>query len=150
MKPRRTLRERLSHETVIAPEAKTQRSQEKDTRLLVMTPIDQVEVKVLVTQSCLTLCDPMDCSPPGSSVYGILLARTLEWVAMPSSKGSSQPRYQTQVSRVTDRIFYHLSYQGSPIDQTYMETRGKESLVNVISCETEHSSRKAEKGSESK
>ena len=43
-------------------------------------------------QSCLTLCDPMDSSPPGSSVHGILKARILEWVAMPSSRGSSQPR----------------------------------------------------------
>ena len=38
------------------------------------------------TQSCLTDCDPLDCSPPGSSVHGILQARTLEWVAMPSSR----------------------------------------------------------------
>ena len=43
-------------------------------------------------QSCPTLCDPMDHSPPGSFVHGILQARILEWVAMPSSKGSSQPR----------------------------------------------------------
>ena len=42
-------------------------------------------------QSCLTLWNPMDCGPPGSSVYGILQARTLEWVAVPSSRGSSQP-----------------------------------------------------------
>ena len=49
-----------------------------------------------VAQSCLTLCDPMDCSPPGSSVHGMLQARILEWVAMPSSRGSSQPRDQTQ------------------------------------------------------
>ena len=41
-------------------------------------------VKVLVIQSCPTLCDPMDCSPPGSSVHGILQARILEWVAIPS------------------------------------------------------------------
>ena len=46
----------------------------------------------LVTQSCLTLYDPMDCSLPGSSVHGILQARILEWVAMPSSRGSSPPR----------------------------------------------------------
>ena len=46
----------------------------------------------LVTQSCLTLCDPVDCSPPGSSVHGILQARILEWAAMPSSRESSQPR----------------------------------------------------------
>ena len=46
-------------------------------------------------QSCPMLCDPVDCSPPGSSVHGILQARILEGVAMPSSKGSSQPRDQT-------------------------------------------------------
>ena len=43
-------------------------------------------------QSFLTLCDPMDCSLPGSSVSGILQARILEWVAMPFSRASSQPR----------------------------------------------------------
>ena len=43
-------------------------------------------------QSCLTLCAPMDCSLPGSSVHGIFQERTLEWVAMPSSRGSSWPR----------------------------------------------------------
>ena len=43
-------------------------------------------------QSCLTLCDPMDRSSPGSSVHGILQARILKWVAVPFSRGSSQPR----------------------------------------------------------
>ena len=47
-------------------------------------------------QSCLPLCDPRDCSPPGSSVHGILQARMLEWVAISSSRGSSPPRDQTQ------------------------------------------------------
>ena len=42
----------------------------------------------LVTQSCPTLCGSLDCSPPGSSLHGILQARILEWVAMPSSRGS--------------------------------------------------------------
>ena len=46
-------------------------------------------MKVLVTQSCLILCDPMDCSWLGSSVHGILEARILEWVAFPFAKGSS-------------------------------------------------------------
>ena len=46
----------------------------------------------LVTQSCPILCDPMDCSPPGSSVHGDFQVRILEWIAMPSSRGSSQPR----------------------------------------------------------
>ena len=49
-------------------------------------------------QSCLTLCDPMHRSPPGSFVHGILQARTLEWVARPSSRESSQPRDWTDVS----------------------------------------------------
>ena len=55
-------------------------------------------VCVLVVQSCPTLCDPMDYSWPGSSVFGNLQARILEWVAMPSSRGSSTPRDWTQVS----------------------------------------------------
>ena len=49
-------------------------------------------VIVSVTQSCLTLHDTMDCSLPGSSVHGILQARILEWIAIPFSRGSSQPR----------------------------------------------------------
>ena len=48
--------------------------------------------------SCSTLWNPMDCSPPGSSVHGILQARILEWVAISSSRGSSWPKDQTQVS----------------------------------------------------
>ena len=51
-----------------------------------------------VAQSCLTLCDPMDCSLPGSSVHVIFQARILEWVAMPSFRGSSYLRDQTRVS----------------------------------------------------
>ena len=47
-------------------------------------------------QLCLTLCDPMNWSPPGSSVHGILQAKILEWVAMPSSRESSQLRYRIQ------------------------------------------------------
>ena len=61
-------------------------------------------------QLCLTLCEPMDYSPLGSSVHGILQGRLLEWVAIPSSRGSSQPRDQTRVSCVswTVRwILYH-------------------------------------------
>ena len=46
----------------------------------------------LVVQSCLTLCDPVNCSPPSSSVHGILQARILEWGAIPFSRGSSQPK----------------------------------------------------------
>ena len=57
----------------------------------------EVHKRGLHAQSSLTLCDPMDCSPPGSSVLEILQARILEWVAVPFSWGSSQPRDQTSV-----------------------------------------------------
>ena len=57
-------------------------------------------MKVKVTQSCLTLCDPVDYS-----VHGILQARILKWVAFPFSSGSSQPRDRTQVSHIAGRFF---------------------------------------------
>ena len=57
-------------------------------------------MKVKVAQSCPTLCEPMDCI-----VHGILEARILEWVAVPFSRGSSQPRDQTQVSRIAGGFF---------------------------------------------
>ena len=98
----------------------------------------------LVAQSCLTPCDPMDCSPPGSSVHGILQAcpgilqefstgvgcyfllqrifltqefsrnSPLEWVVISFSKESSWPRNQTQISCIGRQILYHVSHQGSP------------------------------------
>ena len=63
-------------------------------------------------QSCLTLCDPMDCSPPGSSVDGILQARILEQVAIPFSRGSSQPRSNLCLL-LGRQILYCLSQQES-------------------------------------
>ena len=60
---------------------------------------------VLVIQSCPTLYGPVDCSPPGSSVHGILQARILEWVAILFSRGSSWPRNRTQVSCIADGFF---------------------------------------------
>ena len=59
----------------------------------------------LVAQLCPTLWDPMDCSPPASSVHGILQARVLEWASMPSSRGSSQPRNHIRVSCITGGLF---------------------------------------------
>ena len=58
-----------------------------------------------VTQLCLTLCDPMDCSLSGSSAHGIFQARALEWIAILFSRGSSQPRDRTRVSHVAGRRF---------------------------------------------
>ena len=66
--------------------------------------------RVLSRFSPVRLCDPMDCSPPGSSVHGILQARILQWVAIPSSRGTSQPRDQTSfsyVSFVGRWVLYH-------------------------------------------
>ena len=60
---------------------------------------------VFVTQLCPILCHSMDCSPPASSVHGILQARILELVAMPSSRESFQPRDQTQVFCTAGRFF---------------------------------------------
>ena len=62
-------------------------------------------VVVWLLWSCLTFCDPMDCSLPGSSVHGILQARILEWVAIPFSRGSSQPRDPACVLFITSGFF---------------------------------------------
>ena len=63
-----------------------------------------MKVKVKVAQLCLTLCDPMDCGLPGSSVHGILQARILDCVAVPFSRGSFQPRDGTQVTLVVSCV----------------------------------------------
>ena len=60
---------------------------------------------ILVVQSCLTLCNPMGCSQPGSSVHGVLQARILEWVAIPFSRGCSPSRDGIQVSCIACRFF---------------------------------------------
>ena len=67
-------------------------------------------------------CDPMDCSPSGSSVHGIFQARILEWVAISLFRGSSWPRDWTQFSHIAGRL-YRLSHKGIPID--YVEKKKK-------------------------
>ena len=66
----------------------------------VFTTLLNIKVKLEVAQSCPALCNPMDCI-----VRGILQARILAWVAFPLSRGSSQPRYRTQVSHIAGRFF---------------------------------------------
>ena len=61
----------------------------------------------LVTKSCPTLCDPMDCSPPGSPVCGVSQARILEWVAISFSRGSSRLRDGTRTSSIGQQVLYH-------------------------------------------
>ena len=69
---------------------------------LLICLITQLKVKV---KSCLTLCYPVDCSLPGSSVHGIPQTRVLEWVAISFSRGSSRPRDRTWVSHIAGRRF---------------------------------------------
>ena len=75
-----------------------------------------LKAKVLVAQSCPTLCDPIDCDPLGSSVHGILQARILEWVAIPFSRGSPQPRNQIRVSCIAGRFFTVWATREAPIE----------------------------------
>ena len=73
----------------------------KHINVTVISPYDYQ----LVIQLSLTLCNPMDCNPPGSSVYGIQQARILEWEAIPFSRQSSLPRVQISVSHIAGRFF---------------------------------------------
>ena len=74
---------------------------------------------MLVTQSSPTLGNPMDCSPPCSSVHGIPQARMLEWVAISFSRGSSWSRDRTWVYCIGKWILYYLSHQGRPLEAGY-------------------------------
>ena len=74
-----------------------------------------------VAQLCMTLCDPTDCSLPGTSINGIFQATVLEWVATSFFWGSSQSRGQTQVSCIAGRqMLYCLSHQGSQCPRIYI------------------------------
>ena len=68
---------------------------------------------VLLTQSCLIVCDHMDCSLPGSSVHGISQARLLEWIAIPFSRGIFLTQELNSGLLLCRQILYHLSHQGS-------------------------------------
>ena len=98
-------------------------------RSLVTTCI--VYAKLL--QSYLTLCHPLGCSPPGPSVHGVLQARTLEWVAMPSSRGSFWPRDWTWISYVScigRWVLYLEGHMGSPV--TTLDANGTFSQCHLF------------------
>ena len=75
------------------------------------------KVKVSVTQSCLNLCNPMECSLPDSSVHGILQARILEWVALPLLQGIFLTQDPNPSLLHCRQILYYLSHQQSPLHQ---------------------------------
>ena len=89
-----------------------------------------------VAQSCPTLCDPMDCSLPGSSLHGILQARVLELAAISFSRGSSQPRDRTQVSRIPGRCFNLWATREAPSGSikwyNYIEEKNKTNLAGFL------------------
>ena len=85
------------------------------------------------TQSCPTPCNPVDCSPPGSSIHGILQARILEWVAISFSRGSSQPSDQIQVSHIAGRRFnLWATREAQVISSLHLNTSGGMVRIKVI------------------
>ena len=80
------------------------------TSVLIIALFTIAKISMLVTQLCPILCDPMDCSLPVSFVHGNFQARILDWLAIPYSKGSSQPRDPTCISCIScivRQILYH-------------------------------------------
>ena len=88
-------------------------------------------VKVLVAQSCPTLCDPMDCSLPGSSVHGILQARVLEWVALPSPGDLPNPGIELRSPALQAD-----SLPTEPLCQGPLSSTNSQSLLRFISIES--------------
>ena len=84
-----------------------------------------------VSQSCPTLCDPTDCSLPGSSVHGIFQARILEWVAISFSRGSSPPRDWNRVSRIVGRRFTIWATWGAPYNSASVDKTSQIELILI-------------------
>ena len=86
----------------------------------------------LVAELCLTLCDPLDCSPPGSSGHGILQAGILEWFTIPFSRGSSQPKDLTHISYIscTAGRFFTTEPPGNPLMNIYAPSVGCHFLLH--------------------
>ena len=107
-------------------------------------------MKALGFLTCLNLFDPMDCNPPGSSVHGILQARILEWVAIPFSRGSSQPRDWTQVSCIAGRFFTVWAawkpFEPQPHVKQYM-ARNKSVILPALSSNSSHKVKQTLNGS---
>ena len=104
------------------------------TRHAPCSPLKGKKVKVLVTHLYLTLCNPVDCSLPGSSVHGILQSRILEWVAIHFSRGSSWPTDRTPVSCIAGRFFTTWATRDAPLREgiTLQIWLWKDSSVEVL------------------
>ena len=93
-------------------------------------PVGMYRCEVKIAQSCPTLCDPMDCSLPGSSVHGIFQATVLEWVAISFSRASARPRDWIRISCIDRRILYHCAtWEANPmIQNVFIGSWGNQSL----------------------
>ena len=87
-----------------------------------------------LVQLCLALCDPIDCSLPGSSVHGILHARILEWVAIPFSRGIFLTQGLNWGLLHCRQILYHLSHQGSPLKPSLLLQMAKFHIFMTEEC----------------
>ena len=100
---------------------------------------------IVIAKVCPTLCDPVDCSPPGSSVRGLLQARRQEWVALPSSRGSSWSRDRTCVSWVAGRqVPYHWATWEASVNQLYsnkneLKKKKKKSMDHIMPFPSQNS-----------
>ena len=102
-------------------------------------------VLCLVTQSCPTLCHPMDCSLPGFSVHGILQARIVEWVPYPFSRASSQSRNQTRLSCIAGRFFTSWATREALAPPSHLEILV---LPTLYVCHFQHAGFRAVEGKE--
>ena len=93
----------------------------------------KIEKESEVAQSCPTLCNPVDCSLPGSSIHGISEARILEWIAISFSRGSFQPRDGTWVSCITGKRFTVWATREAPNEG---KQKPKLNIVWFLLCET--------------
>ena len=114
----------------------TLRNSRKQTSMLMCVPAKSLQL-------CRTSCDPMDCSPTGSSVHGILQTRRLEWVAISTPGGPSWPRHWTRVSFIAGRFFtteppgkylyvYPPPYSRKGLKRLLLKTLGY--IINAIEC----------------
>ena len=86
-------------------------------------------------QFCLTLCNFMNYSPPGSSIHGIFQSRIVEWVAMPSSRRSSQCRDGTcipYISCIGSQVLYHYHHLGSPMSLSHMASIMLKTILSIL------------------
>ena len=91
------------------------------------SPGDTVTNKMLVIQLCLTPCELMDCSQPGSSVHEIFQWRILKWVAIPFARGPSQPRNRTWISHIAGQFF-----TGRATRESYVTNKGQKYKMNPV------------------